>query len=408
VFFRPHGDDHFTIARKSSEHLMAMLQLVYDNDYLVDSILELGWPPRWADDQSATEGSSPSWTTEDHRVFSNDGASSEEQWLRYRHIVPSSEDWAYLSQGQMPPYGVRHNPKLVTDFTAYNSGLSISPTTSNVGLIENLSTPSEPRFLARQNPDSMGLNWVGDLALSCELTSESEQGEALFELVEGGVRFQCRIDLSTGLATMLIPGEATFEPVEAETRIRGTGTWKVMFANIDEQLRLWVDRKEIAFPRGAVYQLPLDRDPTEADAMPARIGTFQAALTVDHLQLHRDLYYIAQTNQSPCDIKPFPYVPLNHNTVNSVLSNPLNWSNFGTTHSLEFDMKKEQFLALGDNSASSSDSRLWMSQHHVPHYVPEAYLVGKALLVYWPHGHPVPGMKDLHLIPNVQKMRFIE
>jgi signal peptidase I len=303
---------------------------------------------------------------------------------------------------------VQNNPKLVTDFTAYNSGLSISPTSSTVGLIENLSTPSDPRFVVRQKPESMGLNWVGDLALSCELTTRSEEGEAIFELVEGGVRFQCRLDLTTGRARLRIPGHAEFQPVETETKIQGSGTWEVMFANIDEQMRLWIDGDEIAFPGEGIYHLPLDRDPTEADLAPARIGSFQAALSVQHLKLRRDLYYIAQTNQSPCDITPFPYVPLNHNTVNSVLSNPLNWSGFGKTHAIEFDMKKEQFLALGDNSASSSDSRLWMSQHQVPHFVPEAYLVGKALLVYWPHGIPVPGAKDLHLIPNVGKMRFIE
>ncbi|MDD3587992.1 MAG: S26 family signal peptidase, partial [Thermoguttaceae bacterium] len=65
-----------------------------------------------------------------------------------------------------------------------------------------------------------------------------------------------------------------------------------------------------------------------------------------------------------------------------------------------------QYLALGDNSGLSHDSRLWGSET-VPHYVDRKYLIGKAFFVYWPHGIPIPGTR-VPLIPNVGKMRHID
>src|SRR5690606_21567661 len=43
----------YKIQRKPPEKVRAMLQLVYDNDYVVPEMIELGWPARWqADDPS--------------------------------------------------------------------------------------------------------------------------------------------------------------------------------------------------------------------------------------------------------------------------------------------------------------------------------------------------------------------
>jgi len=38
---------------------------------------------------------------------------------------------------------------------------------------------------------------------------------------------------------------------------------------------------------------------------------------------------------------------------------------------------QDNYFVLGDNSASSKDSRYWG-------YVNDKYLIGKALLIYWP------------------------
>jgi signal peptidase I len=48
---------------------------------------------------------------------------------------------------------------------------------------------------------------------------------------------------------------------------------------------------------------------------------------------------------------------------------------------LDFPLEADQFFVLGDNSAASKDSRLWLEGHHVDRNL----IVGKALTIFWPH-----------------------
>ena len=48
--------------------------------------------------------------------------------------------------------------------------------------------------------------------------------------------------------------------------------------------------------------------------------------------------------------------------------------------------EKDRFFVLGDNSAQSSDGRLWVGEW----WVERELLIGKALFIYWPHGWEVP------------------
>ncbi len=70
-----------------------------------------------------------------------------------------------------------------------------------------------------------------------------------------------------------------------------------------------------------------------------------------------------------------------------------------------FPLGPDQFFVLGDNSPASADARLWNQ-----HYVDRELLVGKALLVYWPHPLRlfVPFTDfSLGIIPNFPKMGLI-
>lgn len=56
---------------------------------------------------------------------------------------------------------------------------------------------------------------------------------------------------------------------------------------------------------------------------------------------------------------------------------------FREVRAVSFKLAPDQFFMLGDNSAHSSDGRLWESPEH---FVKREALIGKALFVYWPHG----------------------
>ena len=76
-----------------------------------------------------------------------------------------------------------------------------------------------------------GLNWVGDLALECTIQPRAAAGHVVFELVKGGRRFRCRIDLATGQATLFISARAeNFHPT-AITAVKDTRPHRILFAN---------------------------------------------------------------------------------------------------------------------------------------------------------------------------------
>jgi signal peptidase I len=71
-------------------------------------------------------------------------------------------------------------------------------------------------------------------------------------------------------------------------------------------------------------------------------------------------------------------------------------------------------FVMGDNSAESSDARLWANGDQRGArpggaYLDKRLLIGKALCVYWPHswnripGTPIP----FPLFPNVADMRLV-
>ena len=75
------------------------------------------------------------------------------------------------------------------------------------------------------------------------------------------------------------------------------------------------------------------------------------------------------------------------------LSTPSQWHNFQNMASVEFALSqfpeqrdKDQFLALGDNSPQSKDSRLWAPRMK-DFFVERELLIGKALAIYWPITH---------------------
>ena len=393
------GDGEFEIARKPPEKLLAVLQPVFDNDF-APAIACRGWPARWQ--PLAAGGAGPGdWSLPDATSFQTDGKAATETWIRYQHRVPSYQQWQdRLTLGALPA-GEVVPPQLISDFTAYNTG----------------------RDLPRAPPDcsSLGVHWVGDLALQCVLDVQSAAGEAVFELVKGGRRFQCRIDVATGQATLGISGpDATeFHPT-ATTSVRGPGSHKIIFSNVDDELRLWVDGSVVAFDAPTAYDtLAADtRMPKEADLSPAGIAARGAAVKVSHIKLLRDLYYIADEKSQRSFLTDF-VGPLPN------LAEPETWAagfNEENMNSVEFVLappskqhsETDQFFVMGDNSAQSKDGRLWQREG-IEYWVSRELLIGKAFFIYWPHSWETFPGTNLHIplyeplfgVPNFRRMHLV-
>jgi len=385
---RGQGTTEFAILRKPHETTTAMLQMVYDNDYLSEEMFTRGWIPRWqADTGSGAASNAPStstgWTSpDDTRSFEINAATPGKHWIRYRHIVPSFEDWLAM-EGSAPRESMRPpQPQLITDFTGYNTSYCPDPGGTRYN-DENGPAP---------DTSSLGLHWVSDLALECQLESRAAKGTAVLELVEGGSRLQCRFDLATGKATLAIDRLPDFAAT-AETSVRGVGTWNLRFANVDDRLMLWIDDEPVEFDAPTEFVLPDSELPTPTDLAPVGIGAEGASLHVTGLRVLRDVYYIATSKNDAgrwsalSDYSPADSIAgLSRRALADFMSQPDRWRAMRRRRSIDFTLGPDQFFLLGDNSPRSQDGRLWIEDC----FVDRSLIVGRALFVYWPHAWETP------------------
>ncbi len=415
VFTKRPDDADFEIALKRPHKVVATLQNVYDNDRTLDEMLDAGWPARWQPTTLAGEllGDGNAWTTEDRgRSYRIDEPTSETAWIAYRHILPSFKHWEMIARGTLRQSDVPP-PQLITDFYAYNTGVT-----------------HPPGPLAGAEVQSLGLHWVGDLALECELRVDGNDGEVVIVLIEGGRRFQCRFDIGDATAQLSIDARQEFAP-KATVPIDGSGTYEIRFANVNDRLYLWVDDAPIAFDTPTTFE-PLDnRRPMPDDLVPVRIGTANASVAVDHMRVLRDVYYIATREplaiQSPryeAVLADYPnnspiYRSLSEDGIRKIMSDPRHWVIFDQMRQINFEVPPDNYMALGDNSPGSMDSRLWGSPNvrmRLPddHLVHQSLLIGKALFVYWPHTWEAPWSIEVPgtgirvpFYPNFKKFRRI-
>ncbi|MBL8797685.1 MAG: signal peptidase I [Planctomycetia bacterium] len=335
----------FQIIRKSPALIPALQRIVFDNDFQPnDTTL---YPPRWiVSGQWQGDGIHP-------RRFSQAQPPAALEWLRYRHQLTGG--------GQ---------PQLITDFMGYNTG--------------DTSSSSNGRY------------WVGDLILECEaeIDQAAADGELRLELSKGFDRFQARFNLQSGQCTLVRVNEQGEQPLPlklepqsppaaAPTAVKGTGKFQLRFANVDEQLLVWVN-DELVFGNGVPYAAAPKQGPTANDLQPASVGAKGASLHVGGLRLWRDTYY---TTYNPGVSK--------HDGGDVSLSG--DWLTDPTKWDGKDELRKPtpmimyvhpgHYLCLGDNSPASADSRSWG-------LVPERLMLGRALVVYFPFYFPYPPLNS--------------
>ena len=324
----------------------------------------------------------------------------EPAWLRYEHTVPPESFWRSRA-AKGTPLRIEPRAELITDFYAFNTRVL--------------------RGEYGTTPSMLGLHWVGDLILDGTVDVRGDKGSLLLDLVKGGRHFRATIDVATGKAVLSIDGLPDWHPT-AQTKVRGPGEHRLMFANVDRQLTLWVDDNVVEFDAPTTYDdlgndRPRSSEGDRGDLSPVGIGSDGVALTVTHLRVLRDIYYIADRSLDRVPITDFrartSMVPLYRpEELVEFLSTPSTWdqgrgtSAFDDRQEVDFELNADQFFVLGDNSPASSDARFWPGEN----YVDRSLLVGKALFVYWPHplNLHVPGTSiSIPMIPNLPDMGLI-
>src|SRR5690606_35164559 len=155
------------------------------------------------------------------------------------------------------------------------------------------------------------------------------------------------------------------ELAAAPTPVAGAGTWDIEFANVDDRLALWVDGDLIDFGAGAEYtrdnltaHIALD-----SDLSPVGIAAANAGVRVGQLRLKRDIYYRTAGVSRNIDAEHHNLERIG-DELSAVLHDPGRWSELyeqyaDAVRQVDFELGPDQFLALGDNSPRSRDSRLW-------------------------------------------------
>jgi len=313
----PADKKSFEIIRKDDAQVLACKRIVWDNDFQPTSLKGVA-KPRWQTDGAG-------WTTDDAtqpRVFTHAGA--EQQWLHYQHLI---DVWSSNP--------AQASPSIIRNFLGYNSG------------------EFGPEGQSRASTADKA--WVGDLLLECDIEFSNDT-EVVLELSRSIHRYQAAF--ASGTVTLTQAGKDAKTLATRPTTSKGSGKFTLRFANADSRLRVWVDGTAIDFggeadyapvmvksndmPNGGTEGWTKDND----EIRPASIGV-KGAATVRKVRLFRDIFYCNMSGTIEPETPEVYYVQPGH------------------------------YLCLGDNSAQSSDSRMWGT-------VPERLLLGKAVFVFWP------------------------
>ncbi len=299
-----------------------------------------------------------------------------------------------------------------------------------------------------------GTHWTGDLILEADIETSADSKTLTLELVEAGVLYRCQIDLPSGTAVLGIEegdGEnegAAYPFVDAEgteiapsamTDLRSGDRHEIRFSNCDDELLLWIDGSLITFDgpttfdsrqfRPAAENFPRYGGPGHPlDASPIAVGVEGGSATIRHLRVDRDKYYIA-TKDCRNGVHDYDMSRLWSETgrnvsireIQTTMRDPAAWAGFAgwaARRQVSYELDADQFFPMGDNSPESLDARCWAGakgggffreaerdayRWSDASYVPRDLLVGKALVIFWPHpwNSPVP------FTPNIKRMQLI-
>jgi len=350
-------DTKWEIPAKSRSAQEALWQLVYNNDFYPQQG-QRAVPPQFVQPWRA-EGTG--WDESKGRTFAFDNASG----VGTLRFDPSANS----------------TTQTLTDYLVYDAG-------AGPGMIR--------RPEAIGSNDDANANPVSDLKLVAYYNRQSGSGALRLHLsrfADMDHTFTAEITPdSVRLIHRTSAGEiSTSERKLADAGIAGDKPMFIEFMNVDYRVILRINGQE-------VFQ-PLQYEPNIAWLMKeyhdghrrgrsgeAQIEAENQKCTLDHVSLWRDVYY---TNRG---------ANLHSGTPDSPVQ-----------------LGSGEYFVMGDNSAISKDARYWDAPINLPHEgldmregrVPEQFLLGKAVFVYWPAGFRISDALHLSLIPNFGDMRWI-
>lgn len=412
------------IARKPPHKLQAMLQVVDDSRYQSESLQKAGWPAKWRE-WSESGASGGNWSSSDGGKSFDVKATTGTTWLRYRHLVPTYDDWQSITlQNRLPPDVDQRRGQLITDMYAYNTSFYIQGKDSipepgyydvdrnrvNLNDIPDrlksrngdqvFYNPALPGPGVPCREDALGSHWVDDLSVEVVADIKSAQGSILLDLVRAGVHHRAEIDVQTGKATLnrvdstgaalsFVDKDGKDVPnPTASTSVKGPGIFRLQLTNVDHEVMLFVDGNAVKFDQPTTYDSDEIVAPqwTAKDALdlePAGVGARGLDARISQLRILRDKYYIAVSGGYPFDYESLSSDP---DYLQRVFSTPEEWQSSkvfdpNNRNVNEYTLADNQYFPMGDNSPYSSDGRYW----HPQDYLTGDLLIGKALVIYWPH-----------------------
>lgn len=365
----PHDFDAYQIQRKPEYIQRAVWQPVYDSDYL--PVYPEGLDVFYRGVPWAGEG----WQTEGRRSYRCDDA--QPSVLRWDEDVRSIDDWA-----------------------AYNMVTSAAA--------------------RRRFP-------VNDLRVAAAVVPDEDGLEMTFRLKVRSCEYEYTIRGESAAVRMRPLGEdgrpstAPWQGPEARAinPLRAGEPADIEFWHVDQAMAIYINGKRIAHHEYDWRPRQRLQNATGSDDDVRRLAAFNhirpaevswefrgSPVTLHRVRLDRDLYY-RPDRLTEHTLK---------NPTNEGFEDVVEAGNYGFgTHPDNLAiLGPDHFFMLGDNSAASSDSRLWGNPHPLtamqidpsPFVVHRKLLLGKAWGVYFPAPLPISeGGKSI--IPDFGRLRFI-
>ena len=465
IYIRPSTNSPFEIARKPPHVMEAMMQLVNDTQYAPKSFIKGDVPPPW----QPLEKDGTAWDSDwSGGVWSAKGEQESEgtAWLRYFHRVIDIAAWQTLEKtGALPVPLNPRQPRLITDFTAYNSYLESDQDPNSYKdnpdkWLERAAAEMAIRYRDNGIFSNDGIHWTGDLCMEVDFETATGTKSVAFMIVESGIQHIVTVDLATGNAVAEVSRQGELLPIvedgatgsksaKGTTSVRAGRKHRVKFSNIDEQLTMWVDGQIVNWSPSNRLSLSAILKNTERgpkatasdplDGAPLGIGVSRGSMTVTRAKVFRDIYHIAYGPSSGrgliSDYRVSNYMGFAQIVRDSVTDN-MRESYAKNMHGISAnELRKKMPAEVIDRYALASDPDAWgksdlinkrstyefqmMEDWFFPmgdnsaasydarswgdHHTPQRLMIGRAVVVFWPHywNAPIP------FFPNFQRMGLI-